>query len=49
MLTTNFSKTTLGKLLKFCQCKCLVMIFVKTEKQGRKNKPHFLIGVVIEL
>lgn len=42
MLSVNFSKTS--KLLKFC---LFVMVFVKTDKDGQKNKPHFLTGTAL--
>ena len=47
MLSVNFSKTS--KLLKFCRGIFFVMVFVKTDKDGQKNKPHFLTGTVLKL
>ena len=43
-LTENFSKTTLRKLLIFCQRTFLIKIFVKTDKEGLKFEPQFLVG-----
>ena len=49
MLTASFSKTASKNLLRFCQGKFLITIFVKTEKEGQKNEPLFLTGVAKRL
>lgn len=42
-------KTTLRKLLTFCQGAFVIMIFVKIDREGLKTEPLFLVGVTTEL
>ena len=48
-LTISFSKTTLRKMLTFCQGTFLIMIFVKSWQRWVKTASHYLVGVTMEL